>query len=72
MLVETFFDSPATRKALELLKRSPSTYWTPSAAATALELTVDAAAEALDTLERAGLLERARATEAFRYAPADH
>ena len=63
-------ESPAAQKALDLLRRSPSTYWTASAAATALDMSVESAYEALGTLERAGLLERARATEAFRYAPA--
>ena len=69
MLVDAVLESPTVQKTLELLKRSSSTFWTASAAATALELSVDAAADALGALERAGLLERARAIDAFRYAP---
>jgi DNA-binding MarR family transcriptional regulator len=69
MFVDALLESPAAQRTLELLKRSPSTFWTASAAATALDMGVDAATEALDALERAGLLERARAIDAFRYAP---
>jgi DNA-binding IclR family transcriptional regulator len=69
--VDLPFESPAAQKALDLLKRSPETYWTVSAAAAALDLALETAAEAMERLEQAGLLRRARETQAFRYSGTD-
>lgn len=59
---------PAAQKALDLLRRSPHTFWTAAAAAAALDLHLLDAEEALEALERAGVVEKARGTTAFRYA----
>jgi hypothetical protein len=61
-------DSPEFRALLELFRRSPDTFWTAEAAATASGLTAEAAAEALSRMVQDGLVECARGTTAFRYA----
>jgi hypothetical protein len=54
---------------LLLLHRSPDTYWTAAAAASALGTTEERTAAALESLRRHRLIVEARETEAFRYAP---
>lgn len=61
-------DSPEFRALLELLRRSPDTFWTAEAAASASGVAAEAAAEALSRMAEGGLVERARGTNAFRYA----
>jgi hypothetical protein len=55
---------------LLLLYRSPETFWTAAAACSVLEASEDTVRSSLEKLERAGLIERGKATEAFRYSPA--
>jgi hypothetical protein len=61
--------SPTGLKALLLLRRSPETYWTPAAAAVAIEVPQEHVADAMMRMEAADLLERASGTVAFRYNP---
>lgn len=61
-------ESPIALTLLNLLRRSPDTFWTAAAAATAVGITAETAAQALELLDRAGMVERARASNAFRYA----
>ncbi|HUP60225.1 MAG TPA: hypothetical protein VNA69_07380 [Thermoanaerobaculia bacterium] len=69
-LIERHIRSATEIELLLLLHRSPETFWTPSAAATvvgASELDVRAH---FGRFEGAGLIERGRQTDAFRFAPA--
>jgi DNA-binding IscR family transcriptional regulator len=56
------------RALLELLRRSPQTYWTAAAAASATGVAVEDATKAFATLQAAGLVEEARGSAAFRCA----
>jgi DNA-binding IscR family transcriptional regulator len=58
----------AARALLELLRRSPQTYWTAAAAASATGVSVEDATKAFATLQAAGLIEEARGSTAFRCA----
>lgn len=65
---------PGSVTALEvllLLHRSPDTYWTPAAAASATGVPVDTVAHDLRQLEQRAIVVRAKDAIAFRYAPSD-
>jgi 3-dehydroquinate dehydratase len=68
-LIATSLGSAAALELLLLLQRSPDTYWTATAAAATLGASEERMAAALQSLQRNGLLEQARETVAFRYAP---
>ncbi|HEX2120209.1 MAG TPA: hypothetical protein VHL59_01075, partial [Thermoanaerobaculia bacterium] len=59
----------AALELLLLLHRSPDTYWTATAAAATLGASEERMSAALQSLHRHGLLEQARETVSFRYAP---
>ncbi len=68
-LIATSLSSAAALELLLLLHRSPDTYWTATAAAATLGASEERISAALQSLQRNGLLEQARETVAFRYAP---
>lgn len=68
-LIATSIHSVAALELLLLLRRSPDTYWTATAAAATLGATEERMSAALESLQRHGLVEQARETVAFRYAP---
>lgn len=68
-LIATSLSSAAALELLLLLHRSPDTYWTATAAAATLGASEERMSAALRSLHRHGLLEQARETVAFRYAP---
>ena len=62
-------DSVETLDVLLLLRRSPDTFWAPAAVARQLGIEPETAANRLASLHSRGLLDRAAATSAFRFAP---
>lgn len=68
-LIATSLSSAAALELLLLLHRSPDTYWTATAAAATLGASEERMSAALQSLQRHGLVEQARQTVAFRYAP---
>jgi DNA-binding IclR family transcriptional regulator len=68
-LIATSLSSAAALELLLLLRRSPDTYWTATAAAATLGASEERLSAALQSFHRHGLLEQARETVAFRYAP---
>jgi predicted ArsR family transcriptional regulator len=69
-LVERCLRSAAEIDLLLLLFRSPETFWTPHAAAAVLGCDDDAIRLHLGNLADAGLVDRGKQTDAFRFAPA--
>ncbi len=67
--ITRFIDSVETLEALLLLRRSPDTFWAPAAVARQLGIEPETAANRLASLHSRGLLGRAAATSAFRFAP---
>lgn len=65
----TRIGSAAELDILLLLYRSPETFWTAAAVGSVIEAGEDAVRSSLEKLEVAGLIERGKATEAFRYSP---
>jgi len=68
-LIATSLSSAAALELLLLLHRSPDTYWTATAAAARLGASEERMAAAFQSLRLHGLVEQARETVAFRYAP---
>lgn len=68
-LIATSIHSVAALELLLLLHRSPDTFWTAAAAAATLGASEERMSTALQWLQRQGLVEPARETVAFRYAP---
>jgi hypothetical protein len=64
-------DSVETLDVLLLLRRSPDTFWAPAAVARQLGINAETAANKLAGLHSRGLLARAAATSAFRFAPSE-
>lgn len=56
---------------LFLLRRSPETFWTAPAASAAMNANEERVTAALAAFVRAGMVEQARTSPAFRYAPSD-
>ena len=69
-LVERCLRSRAEIDLLLLLFRSPETFWTPHAAAAVLGCDEDEVRLHLGRLADAGLVDRGKQTDAFRFAPA--
>lgn len=69
ILIARSVSSSAALELLLLLHRSPDTYWTATAAAATLGASEERMSAALHSLLRHGLVEQARETVAFRYAP---
>jgi hypothetical protein len=70
-LIVRTIDSVEAIELLALLHRSADTFWAAEAAGQRLGIRADIASKKLNALADAGLLSRANATGAFRYAPAD-
>jgi hypothetical protein len=68
-LIAGSVSSSAALELLLLLRRSPDTYWTATAAAATLGASEERMSAALQSLRQHGLVEQARETVAFRYAP---
>lgn len=68
-LIAASIHSMVGLELLLLLHRSPDTYWTAGAAASALGTTEERTVAALQSLRRGRLIVEARETDAFRYAP---
>lgn len=69
VLIERHIRSAAEIEVLLLLHRSPEAFWTPSAAASVVGIGEQDIRAHFGRFEAAGLLERGRQTEAFRFAP---
>lgn len=61
--------SAAEIELLQLLSRSPETFWSPSAAANVIGVDEREIAMSFVRFEREGLLERGRQSDAYRFAP---
>ena len=68
-LIARSIHSSAALELLLLLQRSPDTYWTDTASAAPLGAAKERMSSELRSLQRHGLVEQARETVAFRYAP---
>lgn len=69
-LIERHIRSATEIEVLLLLHRSPETFWTPSAAASVIAAGEQDIRAHFGRFEGAGLVERGRQTDAFRFAPA--
>lgn len=69
--ISRHIDTLAALEMLLLLRRSPETFWTADAAADQLGITRDTAYFTAGRLHTSGLLARAAATAAYRFAPPD-
>lgn len=68
-LIEQHIRSATEIEVLLLLYRAPETFWTASAAATVVGAREEDIRAHLGRFDAAGLIERGRQTEAFRFAP---
>ena len=63
-----YFDPETAHSIVQLLRRSPETFWSPTAVAQRLGIAVDVASAEMHRLAANGIIVPAGSSSAFRYA----